>query len=110
MKAVFLSAAAIGLCVFFSLNSVAQLRDSSSLDTERSDTDVRRGHRPGDRSHPDQKLSPESSIPRRSPDLGEPYFPLSPSIGPGSGLLGPEAGRGPARMRSDAEHERTRTR
>src|SRR5690242_3788211 len=30
---------------------------------------------------------PDSHIPPRSPDLGLPTFPLSPSIGPGSGLL-----------------------
>lgn len=43
---------------------------------------------------------PESSVPRRSPDLGEAFAPLSPSIGPGSGLLGPEGGRSPAKLRS----------
>lgn len=47
-----------------------------------------------------------SSVPPRSPDLGMPTAPLSPSIGPGSGLLGPEGGRSPARLRSDREAER----
>jgi membrane fusion protein (multidrug efflux system) len=39
----------------------------------------------------------ESHVPPRSPDLGSGRFPLAPSIGPGSGLLGPEAGRTPPR-------------
>lgn len=48
-------------------------------------------------------VAPESHVPPRSPDLGLPTRPLSPStVGPGSGLLGVEAGRipppaGPAR-------------
>jgi membrane fusion protein (multidrug efflux system) len=46
-----------------------------------------------------------SFVPPRSPDLGSPRFPLSPSIGPGSGLLGPEAGRSPARLRSGGDRE-----
>ncbi len=45
----------------------------------------------------------KSSVPPRSPDLGGPTAPLSPSIGPGSGLLGPEGGRSPARLRSERE-------
>lgn len=48
----------------------------------------------------------KSSVPPRSPDLGRPTAPLSPSIGPGSGLLGPEGGRSPARLRSDRDPER----
>jgi hypothetical protein len=52
---------------------------------------------------------PESHIPPRSPDLGSPTFPLSPSIGPGSGLLGPEAGRAPSRLRSDTSKEHHKT-
>src|SRR5262245_8178715 len=52
---------------------------------------------------------PESHIPPRSPDLGSPTFPLSPSIGPGSGLLGPDAGIGPSRLRSGAESESNRS-
>ena len=60
--------------------------------------------RPGsDLRHRDENFTPESYVPRRSPDLGEPSFPLSPSIGPGSGLLGPEAGREPGRLRSGSE-------
>ena len=51
--------------------------------------DLRRDHRPS-----------SSIIPQRSPDLGSSSFPLSPSIGPGSGLVGPEGGRSPARLRS----------
>lgn len=47
-----------------------------------------------------------SYVPPRSPDLGRPTVPLSPSIGPGSGSLGPEGGRSPARLQSDRETER----
>jgi membrane fusion protein (multidrug efflux system) len=52
--------------------------------------------------------SPRSFVPPRSPDLGSPRFPLSPSIGPGSGSLGPEGGRSPSRFRSgdDKDHGR----
>ena len=46
---------------------------------------------------------PSSFIPRRSPDLGATTDPLTPSIGPGSGSLGPEAGRSPSRLRSGFE-------
>lgn len=46
---------------------------------------------------------PESHVPPRSPDLGSPTFPLTPSIGPGSGLLGPEGGRSPSRLRSGSD-------
>jgi len=34
----------------------------------------------------------DSHVPSRSPDLGSAYYPLSPSIGPGSQRVGPEAG------------------
>lgn len=50
--------------------------------------------------------APRSFVPRRSPDLGESEAPLTPSIGPGSELLGPEGGRGPARLRFEAEQTR----
>lgn len=49
----------------------------------------------------ERDVTPESYVPPRSPDLGKPTAPLSPSIGPGSGLLGPEAGRSPSRLRSN---------
>lgn len=57
---------------------------------------------PGSLSEP-RFSPPDSHIPARSPDLGSATLPLSPSIGPGSGLLGPESGRGPTRLRSEAE-------
>ena len=44
--------------------------------------------------------SPSSFVPRRSPDLGATTVPLTPSIGPDSRSLGPEAGRSPSRLRS----------
>ena len=57
-------------------------------------------------THEKEAASPPSSfVPPRSPDLGSPRFPLSPSIGPGSGLLGPEGGRSPSRLRSGGESE-----
>lgn len=43
---------------------------------------------------------PNALVPRRSPDMGASTFPLTPSIGPGSGSLGPEAGRGGVRTGS----------
>lgn len=46
---------------------------------------------------------PGFRVPPRSPDLGSPASPLSPSIGPGSGLLGPESGRNPSQRRSNAK-------
>lgn len=47
----------------------------------------------------------QPQVPPRSPDLGRTREPLSPSIGPGSGLLGPEAGRSPSRLRSYGERD-----
>ncbi len=52
---------------------------------------------------------PSSLVPPRSPDLGSATFPLSPSIGPGSGLLGPEGGRSPSRFRSGDQATSGRT-
>ncbi len=57
-------------------------------------------------NHGAREGSLKSYVPSRSPNLGIPTAPLSPSIGPGSGLLGPEAGRSPSRLRSDRETER----
>ncbi len=76
--------------------------------TERVDTGATHPpeHPSSDFRHREQHVMPESHIPPRSPDLGSPTSPLSPSIGPGSGLLGPEGGRAPTRLRSDAEAER----
>jgi len=51
---------------------------------------------------------PSSFVPRRSPDLGSATAPLTPSIGPGSGSLGPEAGRSPSRLRSGFEMDEGR--
>lgn len=51
---------------------------------------------------------PSSFVPRRSPDLGATTNPLTPSIGPGSGSLGPEAGRRPSRLRSGLEMDEGR--
>ncbi|MDC8450056.1 MAG: hypothetical protein LV473_17105 [Nitrospira sp.] len=62
----------------------------------------------GSRASSAPSALPGSHIPPRSPDLGSPTFPLSPSIGPGSGLLGLESGPGPARLRSGHESENMR--
>ncbi|MCS6319935.1 MAG: hypothetical protein H8K05_19635, partial [Nitrospira sp.] len=51
---------------------------------------------------------PSSFVPRRSPDLGAATNPLTPSIGTGSGSLGPEAGRRPSRLRSGHEMDEGR--
>jgi membrane fusion protein (multidrug efflux system) len=69
---------------------------------------VTRPHRAGTEGPAPHRLgdAPISQIPPRSPDLGVPTSPLAPSIGPGSGLLGPEAGRSPSRLRSNPEKER----
>ncbi|MDR4472473.1 MAG: HlyD family secretion protein [Nitrospira sp.] len=48
---------------------------------------------------------PSSFVPRRSPDMGVAAFPLTPSIGPSSGALGPDAGRGASRMRPGSSVE-----
>ena len=74
---------------------------------ERLDSDAARYPESPSRAplHRHENILPKSQIPPRSPDLGEPYFPLSPSLGPGSGLLGPDAGRGPARLRSGEERD-----
>lgn len=52
----------------------------------------------------------KSYVPARKSDLGTPTTPLSSSIGPGSGSLGPEGGRSPARLRLDREAERSEAR
>lgn len=76
--------------------------------TEPSDTRGALNPHSGSRTLPVPDASPDSHIPPRSPDLGSPTFPLSPSIGPGSGLLGPESGTGPARLRSGDESNNKR--
>ena len=52
--------------------------------------------------------TPRSFVPRHSPDMGVSASPLTPSIGPGSGLLGPEGGRSPSRLRLDFDQDRGR--
>ena len=61
-----------------------------------------------DRTRERRDRVPSSFVPRRSPDLGATTFPLTPSIGPRSGSLGPEAGRSPSRLRSDFEIDESR--
>lgn len=52
--------------------------------------------------------TPRSFVPRHSPDMGVSASPLTPSIGPGSGLLGPEGGRSPSQLRLDLDQEHRR--
>jgi hypothetical protein len=54
-------------------------------------------------NHGARDVTPESQVPARSPDLGRATAPLSPSIGPKSGLIGPEAGSSPSRLQSNRE-------
>lgn len=60
-------------------------------------------------NHGARDFTPESQGAPRSPDLGKATAPLSPWIGPGSGLIGPEAGRSPSRLRLTGEPERSGT-
>ncbi|ULA67100.1 MAG: Putative Multidrug resistance protein A (Modular protein) [Nitrospira sp.] len=74
-------------------------RVSPRKNTERAPSDGRvfpKLERPRER----EDRRPSSFVPRRSPDLGATTFPLTPSIGPDSGSLGPEAGRSPSRLKS----------
>ena len=54
-------------------------------------------------THEVRDFTPESYVPPRSPNLGGAMAPLSPSIGPGSGLIGPEGGNSPSELRSNRE-------
>ena len=81
-------------------------RTSPTAPSESSDvTRTPRGSWEGWLNHGARDRTSKPYILPRSPDLGMPTAPLSPSIGPGSGLLGPEAGRSPSRLRSDRETE-----
>ncbi len=108
MKRAMLTAVALAALLMMPTSGQAQGLGSETIDRiGRLDTGVTRiPERPGsDLRQREHDFTPESHVPPRSPDLGLPYFPLSPSIGPGSGLLGPEAGRGPARLRSGSERD-----
>ena len=61
-----------------------------------------------DRMHTHRDPVPSAFVPRRSPDLGATTDPLTPSIGPGSGSLGPEAGRSGSRLRPGFEMDEGR--
>ena len=112
MKSIVLGTVAMATLLTATIGGHAQRLGSDTVDRNgRVDSGVTRlPERPGsDLRHGQQNPTPKSPIPRRSPDLGEPNFPLAPSIGPGSGLLGPEAGRAPARLRSGSETGSGRT-
>ena len=80
------------------LRSLAEPRVAPAPHTAHRPTASTTRPHPADADH-------EPSIPGRSPDLGQAFSPLTPSIGPGSGLLGPEGGRSPARLRLNLDHE-----
>ncbi|MBP6607670.1 MAG: HlyD family efflux transporter periplasmic adaptor subunit, partial [Nitrospira sp.] len=61
-----------------------------------------------DRMRPHRDPVPSALVPRRSPDLGTTTNPLTPSIGPDSGSLGPASGRRSSRLRSDVEMDEGR--
>jgi hypothetical protein len=108
MKQTIVGAVTLAILLITPVRGQAQRFGSDATDRlERLDSDAPRFPESPSRGplHRHENILPKSHIPPRSPDLGEPYFPLSPSIGPGSGLLGPEAGRGPARLRSGAESD-----
>jgi hypothetical protein len=52
--------------------------------------------------HGNRDFTPKPYVPSRSPDLGAPAASLSPSIGPGSGLLGPKAVGAPERITEES--------
>lgn len=56
-------------------------------------------------NHGARAFMPGVPVPPRSPEHGASTAPLSPSRGPGSGLLGFEAGPSPSRLRSNPETE-----
>ncbi len=99
--------------VWITLGSLSNIAQSQAADTEQAGQ--RRGSEPmpdrhqegvrhDSRAQESREFSPQSHVPPRSPDLGLPTSPLSPSTsGPGSGLLGLESGPGPAQRRSMPE-------
>jgi hypothetical protein len=106
MKAIRMSIATLATLLVMPVGGYTQRLGSETPDRlDRLDSDTTRIPESPSTAplHRHKNSTPQSHIPPRSPDLGEPYFPLSPSIGPGSGLLGPEAGRAPARLRSGGE-------
>jgi hypothetical protein len=108
MRLVLLSAVALAALFMLPASGHTQRLGSEPTDrTGRLDAGVTRVPESprSDLRHHEHDFTPESHVPPRSPDLGIPHSPLSPSIGPGSGLLGPEAGRGPARLRSGSERD-----
>lgn len=99
--------------IWITLGSVSTIAQSHAADTEQAGQGGRseprsdrhqEGVRHDSRAKESREFSPQSNVPPRSPDLGVPTSPLSPSTsGPGSGLLGLEAGPGPAQRRSIQE-------
>lgn len=111
-KPVMLSTAVLVGCV-----ALATVAHGQSLRSDRKEQ-VQSSEKPGMSRAPsasggelryrERDSGPSSDVPPRSPDLGSATVPLSPSIGPGSGLLGPQAVPSPSRLRSTAEQERGR--
>ena len=91
-------------------SAVAHAQSLGSAGTRQSAPSGTSGMPPAPRSswegwlnHGVRDVTPELHVPPRSPDLGRATAPLSPSIGPGSGLIGPEGGSDPLRRRSNRE-------
>lgn len=95
------SCSAIAHAQSFGLDSTHQTTSSEASGMTRAS----RSSWEGWLTHGARDFTPESHVPSQSLDLGAATSPRSPSIGPGSGLLGPEAGRGPARIRSDEDRD-----
>jgi hypothetical protein len=55
--------------------------------------------------HGVRKVASEPAVSQRNSDSGASIAPLAPSVGPESGLPGPEAGRSPSRFRLNRETE-----
>ncbi|KXK00244.1 MAG: hypothetical protein NBKEAIPA_02473 [Nitrospirae bacterium] len=96
------------VCVLMSLVASPVVAQSQSLGSEHtrpagpstsSDlTQMPRSSWEGWLKHGERDRTSTSSIPSRSPDLGTPTTPLSPS-------LGPEASRSPSRLQPNSDRE-----
>jgi hypothetical protein len=105
-----------GVVLLTAATILASVAHSELLQSDET-SDIRRTPRSSDVPHrvaPSNEgirgFTPKSYVPLRSPDLGFAYFPLSPSIGPGSSSLGPAAAPDVSRRGSNTEGELERNR